>query len=484
MNGPKLPRIKEVFNNHFGQSANLMSNQSSASIHFIAIGGSAMHNLAIALSRKGYRVTGSDDEIFEPSLSRLEKQGILPGTIGWNPDRITSNLEAVILGMHARPDNPELARARELGLKIYSYPEYVYEQTKHKTRVVIGGSHGKTTITSMILHVLNRTGREHDYLVGAQLQGYDCMVRLSESAPIAIIEGDEYLSSPIDRRPKFHLYMPDVAVISGIAWDHINVFPTFDNYVDQFRQFINLISPGGSLIYFEGDPVLRDLAEKADPSIKRIPYGTPASVNHEGITSIIHRGREFPLRIFGEHNLQNLMAALRVCLHLGLTEEEFLKAISDFTGAGKRLERVMETPEAIVFKDFAHAPSKLKATTAAVKSQFPQRKLIACMELHTFSSLNEAFLDEYRGSMAGADEALVYFSPEVVRHKKLAPISPERVAAAFGTSNVSVYTDSSEMMRELLAMRSGGGNLLLMSSGNFDGLDFREVANQWLSPQR
>jgi len=448
-------------------------------IHFIAIGGSAMHNLAIALHRKGYHITGSDDEIFEPSKGRLAKHGLLPATMGWNADSISSDLDAVILGMHARADNPELLRAKELGIKIFSYPEYVYEQTKDKTRVVIGGSHGKTTITSMILHVLNHLGRDHDYLVGAQLAGYDCMVRLSAAAEVAVIEGDEYLSSPIDRRPKFHLYRPNIALISGIAWDHINVFPTYDNYVDQFRIFISLIEPVGALVYYSGDDDLAALAGEFEGKTRLLPYRAHPSEIRSGQSFLTTAQGEVPLQIFGAHNLQNLMGAMHVCRLLGISDHDFYTSIGTFKGASKRLEKVRESATTAVYKDFAHAPSKLKATTEAVKAQFPDRRLVACMELHTFSSLNEAFLDHYRDSMAAADSALVYFSPEVVAHKRLAPITPERVASAFGSANVNVFTNSGEMLRQLMQMRHSQSNLLLMSSGNFDGLDFDEVARDW-----
>src|SRR5690554_2028756 len=347
-------------------------------VHFIAIGGSAMHNLAIALSRKGFNVTGSDDEIFEPSKGRLKKEGILPEQIGWNEALITPDLDAVILGMHARADNPELAKAKKLGLNIYSYPEYLYEQSKNKRRVVIGGSHGKTTITSMLLHALQFLKFPTDYMVGAQLEGYDCMVKLSDDETI-ILEGDEYLSSPIDRRPKFHLYQPNIALISGIAWDHINVFPTFENYVEQFQKFTEIIHDKGVLIYNNDDENVRKIAESQKGRLHLIPYSIPQyEVVDEG-TVLNYDGKAYPLSIFGAHNLQNLMGAMHVVNALGFSSDDFFTAMKDFTGAGKRLERVSATPDKIVFKDFAHSPSKLRATTKAVKEQFPDRKLIACM---------------------------------------------------------------------------------------------------------
>jgi UDP-N-acetylmuramate: L-alanyl-gamma-D-glutamyl-meso-diaminopimelate ligase len=443
-------------------------------VHFIAIGGSAMHNLAIALSRKGFVVTGSDDEIFEPSKGRLKKEGILPEQIGWNDDFITADLDAVILGMHARADNPELAKAKELGLEIFSYPEYIYEQAKNKKRVVIGGSHGKTTITSMILHALQVLDFPVDYMVGAQLEGYDCMVKLTEDNDVIILEGDEYLSSPIDRRPKFHLYKPHVALISGIAWDHINVFPTYENYVDQFDIFCNVIEDDGILVYNEEDADTEKVALKQIDRLKIVPYATPKyEVNDEG-TIFHYENQKFPLKIFGAHNLQNLYGALNVVAALGIAPTDFLNAMKGFTGAGKRLEKISETPERIVYKDFAHSPSKLKATTSAVKEQYPDRKLVACMELHTFSSLKKDFLPQYKDAMKMADKALVYFSPNVVKHKKLDPITKEEVYEAFG-KNVQVETETEKVLQFIEKESTDKMILLMMSSGNFDGVDYSQL---------
>lgn len=440
-------------------------------VHFIAIGGSAMHNLAIALSRKGYQVTGSDDEIFEPSKSRLSKQGILPSTIGWDSSKISRELHAVILGMHARADNPELLKAKELGLPIYSYPEYLYEQSKDKTRVVIGGSHGKTTITSMLLHAVNVVGLDVDYMVGAQLEGYDCMVKLSESAKVMILEGDEYLSSPIDRRPKFHLYKPNVAIISGIAWDHINVFPTFKNYVEQFDIFCEQIESNGTLVYNIEDVEVKKLGEKYSSKITTIGYGTPDYDVIEQGTIVKHLGTQYPLQIFGAHNLQNLMGAMHLAREIGIDNDTFLKAMSSFTGAGKRLQKVTESKKFTMFKDFAHSPSKLKATTKAVKEQFANRTVIACMELHTFSSLKKEFLPHYQNAMKAADEAVVYFSPEVVAHKKLEPISKEQVGEGFG-GGVTVFNTTQEVLEFIRQRNWDNSVLLMMSSGNFDGIDY------------
>jgi UDP-N-acetylmuramate: L-alanyl-gamma-D-glutamyl-meso-diaminopimelate ligase len=449
-------------------------------VHFIAIGGSAMHNLAIALSRKGYEVSGSDDEIFEPSRTRLENQGILPAEIGWFPDKISTDLDAVILGMHARNDNPELSKAKALGLPIYSYPEYLYEQSKDKKRLVIGGSHGKTTITSMLLHVAKELNVNVDYMVGAQLEGYDCMVKLSNDASFIILEGDEYLSSPIDLRPKFHLYKPHVAILSGIAWDHINVFPTFDNYMEQFRIFCELIEKDGTLIFNEEDEALRKVTSEIKNDIHLIPYKTPEyQVVSEG-TVLIFENNSYPLQIFGAHNLQNALSAMHMAKELGITPNQFFEALKSFTGAGKRLQKVVSNASFNMFKDFAHSPSKLKATTKAVKEQFHDRKLIACMELHTFSSLKKDFLPHYRDAMNMADVALVYYSPEVVKHKKLDPISKEMVAEGFG-GNVVVYSDTKEVLDFLTNQDWENSTLLMMSSGNFDGINYDDLGEELMS---
>ncbi len=446
-------------------------------VHFIAIGGSAMHNLAIALSRKGANVTGSDDEIFEPSKSRLNREGILPSEIGWDANRITKDLDAVILGMHARKDNPELLRASELGIPIFSYPEYLYEQSKDKFRVVIGGSHGKTTITSMLLHAINEIGLNVDYMVGAQLEGYDCMVKLSEDAKIMVLEGDEYLSSPIDRRPKFHLYKPNVAIISGIAWDHINVFPTYENYVEQFDLFCGEIVSGGKLVYNSEDEEVKKLGEKWSSKIETIPYQTPKYSVEESGTVVELNGKSYPLQIFGQHNLQNLMGAMNLAKEIGIENDAFLTAMSSFTGAGKRLQKVAEKDNFVMYKDFAHSPSKLKATTKAVKEQYSDRQVIACMELHTFSSLKKEFLPHYDNAMAAADHALVYFSPEVVAHKKLEPITKEQVQSGFG-GGVQVVTSTDEVRSFLKQFDFNNSALLMMSSGNFDGIDYDELGEE------
>ena len=446
--------------------------------HFIAIGGSAMHNLAIALHLKGDSITGSDDEIFEPSRSRLAKYNLLPSEVGWDINRIHSNIDAVILGMHARKDNPELIKAQKLGLSIYSYPEFIYEQTKDQLRIVIGGSHGKTSITSMILHVLSKNNINHNYMVGAQLEGFDCMVKLSKEAKIAVLEGDEYLSSPIDRRPKFHLYQPEIAVVSGIAWDHINVFPTFENYVEQFRIFIDKVGKNGRVIYFEDDNVLKEVVLNSSSKAIKIPYCTFPNQIKNGITYVRTEKEEIPLEIFGDHNLQNLNAAYHVCIQLGMKSVDFFSAIRSFKGASKRLELVQKNQSTAIYKDFAHSPSKLKATTSALKNQYPNRKLIACMELHTFSSLNKSFLDQYNGTMQEADLAFVYYNKKTLKHKKLDDLSADDVKKAFAGENVTVLNSSKEMVNCLLKMKWEQQNLLLMSSGNFDGIQVKELAEK------
>lgn len=445
-------------------------------VHFIAIGGSAMHNLAIALHRQGFDVTGSDDEIFEPSRSRLDRLGLLPDKLGWHPEDITSGLDAVILGMHARSDNPELRRAQELGIPVYSYPSYFYERTKGKTRVVIGGSHGKTTITSMIVHVLRHADVEFDYLVGAQLDGFDCMVRLSESSRVAIIEGDEYLASALDQVPKFHLYKPDIALISGIAWDHINVFKTFESYVDQFRRFIACIEPGGKLVHCAEDDVVNAIAQEPEVSAQRIPYGIPKHRIVDGVTILETAHGDVPLQVFGRHNLMNLEGARHVCHLLGIGDKEFYASISTFLGAAKRLEKLAEAPGRIVFKDFAHSPSKLKATLDAVREQFPERRLVACMELHTFSSLSEGFIDQYAGCMDAADRAVVFYDPHAVQLKRLPPIPVERVKKAFAREDLLVHNDPIAVMGEVRRGIGGESVLLMMSSGNFGGLDLQALS--------
>jgi UDP-N-acetylmuramate: L-alanyl-gamma-D-glutamyl-meso-diaminopimelate ligase len=445
--------------------------------HFIAIGGSAMHNLALALHNKGYKVTGSDDAIFEPSKTRLEKKGLLPEELGWFPEKITSDIESIILGMHAKADNPELLKAQELGLKIYSYPEFLYEQSKNKTRVVIGGSHGKTTITSMILHVMHYHNINVDYMVGAQLEGFDTMVHLTEENDFIVLEGDEYLSSPMDRRPKFHLYQPNIALISGIAWDHINVFPTYENYVEQFEIFIQKITNGGILVYNEDDSEVKKVAEASTNPIRRIPYSTPKYSVENGVTLLETPEGAMPIEVFGAHNLNNLAGAKWICQNMGVDEADFYEAIASFKGASKRLEKIAENKNNVAYKDFAHSPSKVAATTKAVKEQYPDRQLIACLELHTYSSLNAAFLKEYEGALAMADVAVVFYSPDAVKIKQLEEVSYEQIAKAFNREDLIIYTNPAAFKEYLYHLKFDTEKiaLLLMSSGNYGGLNFDEV---------
>ncbi|MDY0200530.1 MAG: Mur ligase family protein [Tenuifilaceae bacterium] len=445
-------------------------------IHFIAIGGSAMHNLAIALKQKGYFISGSDDEIFDPSRGRLEKNGLLPNDIGWFPEKLDRTFDAVVLGMHARADNLELARAKELGIKIYSYPEYLFEQTKNKTRVVIGGSHGKTTITSMIMHVLKDVGRNFDYMVGAQIEGFENMVGLSNNTDIAIFEGDEYLTSPIDPRPKFHLYKPHIAVISGISWDHINVFPTFEQYLKQFELFTQTIVPNGHLIYCANDKFAAQIAANAPESLSAVPYLAHAhKVDNSKIYLDTAHG-EVELEVFGSHNMENISAAKEVCSLLGISGKQFYKSISTFKGAAKRLERIKQGASTDVFLDFAHAPSKVAATVKALKETYPNRTLVACLELHTFSSLNKDFLDEYKGTLNDATHPIVYYNPVTLEHKKLPPISRKMVIDSFRNENLKVFDNASELLQYLVDLEWGNSNLLLMSSGNFANLNIAQLA--------
>ncbi len=444
-------------------------------IHFIAIGGSAMHNLALALHHKGYTITGSDDVIFEPSKSRLAAKGLLPESFGWFPEKIHQKLDAVILGMHAKPDNSELLKAQELGVKIFSYPEFLYEQSKNKTRVVIGGSHGKTTITSMILHVLNYHGREVDYMVGAQLDGFERMVHLTEENDFIILEGDEYLSSPIDRRPKFHLYQPNIALLSGIAWDHINVFPTFENYVEQFQIFVDSIVKGGSITYNEEDLEVQKVVEASENTIRKLPYNTPAYKVEDGQTLLETPEGQMPIEVFGKHNLSNLAGAKWICQNIGLDEADFYEAIGTFKGASKRLEKIAEGLKSVAYKDFAHSPSKVAATTQAVKEQYPSRKLIACLELHTYSSFNAEFLKEYKGALDAADVAVVFYLPESVKIKQLKEVTTQQIFDSFERQDIQIFTNAAGFRSFLFDQNLDNSVLLLMSSGNYGGLDMEEV---------
>ena len=444
-------------------------------IHFIAIGGSVMHQLALALNGKGYAVTGSDDEIFEPAASNLKKAGLLPAQTGWYPEKITKDIDAVILGMHAKSDNPELQKARELGLQIFSFPEYIFKESENKKRVAVGGSHGKTTTTAMIMHVLQQSKINFDYLVGARLNGFDQSVQVTD-APLIVCEADEYPASVIEKRPKFHFLFPHIAVLTGIAWDHINVFPTFDFYLDQFSFFINTIVKGGVLIYNNTDEVLTKLIDKnARIDIQYIPYAVPVHSIENGVTTVTIGKEKTTLKIFGNHNLLNLHAAYYVCKQLGISDKDFCNAIATFSGAAKRLEILFGNNDYNIYRDFAHAPSKVKASIDAVKQQFPHRRLIAVLELHTFSSLNEKFMQEYAGSMEQADEAIVFYSKHALELKRLPMLPPESVKKGFKKNNLMVITNRPELEQKLTAMDTRNSNLLFMSSGNYDGMDILKL---------
>ncbi|MBP6385194.1 MAG: peptidoglycan synthetase [Pseudarcicella sp.] len=445
-------------------------------VHFIAIGGAAMHNIALDLHNKGVIVSGSDDEIYEPSKSLLAAKGLLPVEFGWFPEKITSDLDAIVLGMHAKIDNPELLKAQELGLKIYSYPEFIYLQSQHKHRIVIAGSHGKTTITAMILHVLKFFGRDFDYMVGARIDGFDTMAKISD-APVIILEGDEYLSSPIDRRPKFVHYRPHVALISGIAWDHINVYPTFEDYIAQFGNLVSMISKAGCLIYDETDAEVKKIGESLKSDLLKLPYQVHASKIENGKTFLLKKDKNaVEIGVFGEHNLKNLMGAKLVLEQIGVDEDKFYEAIASFKGAAKRLQLIQETDSSAFYLDFAHAPSKIEATTRAFKSQFPNRKLVACFELHTFSSLNKVFLDEYAGKLDSADTAIVFFSPNTLKQKNMETILPSEIKNFFKNDNLLVFVDNSDLNTFLLSQDWTNQNLLLMSSGTFGGMNLKELA--------
>lgn len=450
-------------------------------VHFIAIGGAVMHNLAIALHKKGYTVTGSDDEIFEPAKSRLLQYNLLPAREGWDEKRITKDIDTIILGMHAKSDNPELARATMLGLNIMSFPEYLYNQTKDKIRIVVAGSHGKTTTTAMIMHVFKHLGIKFDYMVGSLIDGYETMVSLSDDAGIAVLEGDEYLTSALDKRPKFHLYMPDIAILNGIAWDHMNVFPTFENYVEQFRIFIDKISEGGSLIYFEEDETTKKIALASQRNIKKVPYRVHGYFqNKTGFYAATHN-RVVPLRVFGEHNMQNISAAREACLASGVTEDDFYKAITSFEGTAKRLQLLYENENGTAYLDFAHSPSKVKATVDAVAQRYPGRDIVACLELHTYSSLNSEFLSLYRSTLDNATYPCVYFNPHALELKKLPHLSHEKVKDSFGNEKLIVLTDSSEMFSLLRMEKFQHPVYLFMSSGDFNGADLKQISFELLN---
>lgn len=443
-------------------------------IHFIAIGGSLMHNLALALHAQGHHITGSDDEIFEPSRSKLKSAGLLPEQEGWFPEKLTPEVSAVIVGMHARKDNPELAQARKLGLPVYSFPEYLYHASENKQRIVIAGSHGKSTITAMIMHVLQSLGRSFDYAIGAEVSGFETMVRLSD-APVIVIEGDEYHASPESPTPKFMHYHHHIGLISGIEWDHVNVFPSENDYVQQFKRFADATPKAGSLVYNSEDDRVNTIGSQERDDVLAIPYQTPDYETRNGVTILKTSEGEFPLKIFGRHNLLNLMGAKSILNRIGVTDAMFFGAITSFEGAGRRLEPILRHNSTLVYRDYAHAPSKVRATVAAVKEQYADNQLVACLELHTFSSLMQSFLPNYKDSMNLADVRVVYFNPMTVTHKKLPALTREDIRKAFGDEELKVFDDRVELTRFLKTMDWDQSVLLLMSSGTFDHLENAEV---------
>jgi UDP-N-acetylmuramate: L-alanyl-gamma-D-glutamyl-meso-diaminopimelate ligase len=446
-------------------------------IHFIAIGGSVMHNLAITLKQLGYEVSGSDDKIYDPSKSRLKKHNLLPKNLGWFSELIDKEIDFIVLGMHAKKDNPELLKALDLDCKIYSYPELIFEFSKSKTRITIGGSHGKTTVSSMILHVLNFYDIKVDYLLGAQIEGFENMVHISDDNDFILIEGDEYLSSPIDNTPKFHKYNSNIAVITGIAWDHINVFPTFENYVSQFEKFIETITDGGVLVFNELDKLVLDTVNKSDKTIRKIGYGKPDFEIVDEVTYIKTSEGNVPLKVFGDHNLSNLSAAKQICALMGVFDDEFFAAIASFKGASKRLETIYRDKNKIIIKDFAHSPSKLKATIDAVKNQFSNKNIIAVYELHTFSSFNQKFIKEYLNSMLSANMKIVYYDNEVLKKRGEFNINEKTIKDSFGSDDLIIISKKSVLEEIMLKINLDNSVLLMMSSGNFSSIDMISLTN-------
>lgn len=434
-----------------------------------------MHNFALALAHAGHDVTGSDDQIFEPSRGRLASAGLLPKQEGWQPDLITSELDVVILGMHARTDNPELLKAQSLGLLVQSYPEFLRFATENKKRMVVAGSHGKTTVTSMILHALKGSGISTDLMVGAKLEGFDRMVDLNEAHEWAVIEGDEYLSSPVDRRPKFLWYGPHVTVVTGIAWDHVNVFPTEADYIAQFHAYLLTVEPNGTVVHCTEDDLLNEVVAKVvdlRPDIQWVGYATPVHAPIAGGSRVqFGSGPAQEMQLLGAHNMQNLAAARACCKAMGVDTKAFDGAMADFTGAARRLEVMAQDKDKgfIAFRDFAHAPSKLKATQASVVGQFPDREVTALFELHTFSSLNKDFLPQYKGAMDEVHHAIVFFDPKVVAHKRLPKLDLAFVQASFGRTTIEVITEVHELEQRLSQVPDKRHVLLTMSSGRFGG---------------
>ena len=446
-------------------------------VHFISIGGSVMHSLAIELKRLNYVVTGSDDVIYEPSKSSLIENDLYPKELGWHESNIKDDLDFVILGMHARSDNPELKLAKHKKIKIYSFPEFVYEYSKNKTRVVIAGSHGKTTIASMVLHVLKNNTINVDYLLGAKIEGLSNSVSLSNENDFIIIEGDEYLSSRIHDTPKFHVYKPNIALISGISWDHVNVFPTFDVYKNQFGVFIDKIVDGGVLIYNDNDLEILDLLKNNQNFIRKIPYSRHNYIAKDNKFFIETDEGILPLKIFGKHNMENLSGAKQVCNLIGLTDDEFYNSILTFKGATNRLQLKEIKLGRSVIIDFAHSPSKLKASIDAVKTNF-SGELVGVYELHTFSSFHKKFQIHYRGTMDKCDYPIIFIDRSNPKLKNQ-DLDEESLKKSFNNLKMKFIFDKDELDNYIMSFEQLNLNLLLMSSGKFGGIDVDRLSKNF-----
>lgn len=440
-------------------------------IHFIAIGGAIMHNLAIDLHKNGHTISGSDDQIFEPSFSKLKKYSLMPKNLGWNADFITDEIDLIILGMHAKEDNLELKKALELGLKIQSFPEFVASQITDKKRVAIAGSHGKTSTTAMLMHILKDNNFEFDYLVGSELPGYESMVKLS-NAPLIVIEADEYLSSKLDQRPKFLWYKPQLSVITGIAWDHINVFPTFELYKKAFTDFIDSHQADSSIFFYQFDEELSKIINNS--TYKCRPY-TELTAKNQGQYSIVldNNEEEYYFPFFGNHFLQNASAAIHLAMELGLNQKDIYKALESFPGSAKRLELVWANDQLFIYRDFAHSPSKVMATIKAFSRQFKDYQVFFVFEPHTFSSQQIDFIQHYNKCFEDLN-AYIFMDKKAFALKNKPMLSGPDIENAFGTN--SILNSATELMKEIRksSQKSKKTVWVLMSSGNMGGF-FQEI---------
>jgi len=451
------------------------------SVHFIAIGGSVMHNLALALKKMGMRISGSDDEIYEPAAGKLKSGGI-EANIGWQPEKMDASIDLVVLGMHAKADNPELAKAKSLKLPIVSFPDFIRRWSANQQRIVIGGSHGKSSITALAMHVLNQLNKKFDYLIGAEVEGFSLTVSLSD-APIIIIEGDEYLASKLDPVAKFLKYDHHIGLISGIAWDHKNVFPSFEDYTQQFEQFADKTPKAGSIIYNEKDLLAKKIGEKEREDVRKVPYGVHDAVIKNGVTYLKTKDYgEVKISVFGDHNLENIGAVLALVKLLGIEEKAFYQAVQTFTGAKKRLEIVKQQGNDKLFKDYAHSPSKLEATTTALKKQFADSKVVVAYELHTFSSLNKEFIKEYKNTLSKADEAFIFINPHNIKNSHTDDLTTTEIQEAFNNTELTLFTDKHKLVEAMKKAKTTEKNIFaLLSSGNFDGLDIEEVSHKLIA---